>query len=75
MVLKFCNWVFVRTESVCTIALFWGGGKSYGVDVPLNAANCGKGYLTFKKNTLVCHLKEEKEAHSRTFSGIAHFLR
>ena len=31
----------MRTESVRTIAPFWGG-KHCGVDVPLNAANCGK---------------------------------
>ena len=31
----------MRTESVRTIAPFWGG-KRCGVDVPLYAANCGK---------------------------------
>ena len=34
----------MRTESVRTIAPFWGG-KRCGVDVPLYAANCGKDLL------------------------------
>ena len=38
---KFCKQSFVRTESVCTIAPFWGD-KICGVDVLLNTANCGK---------------------------------
>ena len=38
---EICKQPFVRTESVCTIAPFWGD-KICGVDVLLNPANCGK---------------------------------
>ena len=38
---EFCKQPFVHTESVCTIAPFWGD-KICGVDVLLNTANCGK---------------------------------
>ena len=41
---KFCKQPFERTESVRTIAPFWGG-KIYGVDVLLNDANCGNNAL------------------------------
>ena len=38
---EFCKQLFMLTESLCAIAPFWGG-KICGVDVLLNAANCGK---------------------------------
>ena len=40
----------MRTESVRTIAQLhnFGGGKSCGVDVPLNAANCGNSHSDSK---------------------------
>ena len=39
---EFCKQPFMRTESVCTIAPFFWGGKICGVDVLLNAANFAK---------------------------------
>ena len=40
-VLEFCKQPFMCTESIHTIALFWGD-KICGGDVLHNAANCGK---------------------------------
>ena len=46
---EFCKQPFMLTESVHAIAPFWGGGKICGVDVLLNAANCGKSVTIFEE--------------------------
>ena len=49
-----CLRYFVRTESVRTIAPFWGG-KRCGVDVPLYAANCGKLDSSIFRGNIECN--------------------